>query len=279
VSGPKGFLGHYLVARLIQEHHSVVTISRTSIEEHSLLGGSVHLASTEGLKLLSDAVGTLDAVVHCATQYRRQHVEFEIESLVKSNVLLGIQLAEVAALQTARFVNISTFFQHEGGKPHNPISLYASLKDAMSDITDFYVQRRGLNAVDLFLYNNFGPGDLRDKVVPLIVRACESGGSLSLKSPNALINLLYVKDVVSAIHLAIESDVQGRYSVANDNTVSIGALLSLVEDVFGRAVAVKWTEPDGVPEPPIPPLYPRFPGWRPTWTLEQGLRELRNSLL
>jgi nucleoside-diphosphate-sugar epimerase len=89
---------------------------------------------------------------------------------------------------------------------------------------------------------------------------------------------MYVGDVVAAVNRAIEFSILGRYSVASKNVVSIRTLVSMVEEAFGRTVEVKWTDPDGVPEPPIPSLYPSLPDWSPTWTLEQGLRELRDSL-
>ena len=278
VSGPHGFLGKHLVASLVQNGHTVVALSRSSIEEITSTSTLIRATAAEDVPRGIDELENIDAVVHCATLYRRQHRTSEISSLVESNLTLGITLAELATRQSARFVNISTFFQHEEGKPHNPISLYASLKDAMSDITEFYVRRQSLNAIDLYLYNNFGPGDDRDKVVPLIVRACKQGESLSLRSPDALINLMYVGDVVAAVNRAIESSILGRYSVASKNVVSIRTLVSMVEEAFGRTVEVKWTDPDGVPEPPIPSLYPSLPDWSPTWTLEQGLRELRDSL-
>lgn len=222
--------------------------------------------------------GSIDAIVHCATLYRRKHAASEITALVESNVTLGTQLVELATQHSARFVNISTFFQHEDGRPHNPISLYATLKDAMAEIVEFYVRRCSLNAIDLYLYNNFGPNDTRDKIVPLLVRACHLGESISLNSPRALINLLYVEDVVAAILSAIGSNEVGRYSVASSTPVSVGELVSMVEKVTNRQLDLTWSHPDGSIDPPIPSLYPSLPGWSPKWTIEQGLRELWTSI-
>lgn len=68
VTGATGFIGRVLTARLLQENHSVVALSRNSVRAREVLGPSVRCLDWQGGNdgAWKDAVRAADAVFHLA---------------------------------------------------------------------------------------------------------------------------------------------------------------------------------------------------------------------
>ena len=79
------------------------------------------------------------------------------------------------------------------------MSLYAATKQALAVIVEYYVRVRGLDATTVTLFDTYGPGDVRPKLVPLLLRAARDGAPVDMSDGGQLIDLTYVDDVVAGL--------------------------------------------------------------------------------
>ncbi len=139
------------------------------------------------------------SVVHLATHFLSTHVPDDIPALVRANVEWGTVVAEAATAADARLVSIGSAWQHHEGRAYDPVSLYAATKQALAVIVEYYVRVRGLDATTVTLFDTYGPGDVRPKLVPLLLRAARDGAPVDMSDGGQLIDLTYVDDVVAGL--------------------------------------------------------------------------------
>jgi nucleoside-diphosphate-sugar epimerase len=205
--------------------------------------------------------------------------------LVATNVGFGAQVAEALARTTrVPLVNVATAWQHFEGRPSSPTSLYAATKQAFAEILEYYRQVEGLPVATVELFDTYGPGDTRPKIVNLLLDAARDGTALDMSPGEQLIDLLHVSDAVRALRLVGEEVVAGRasgetFAARSGHPVTLRELVALIADVTGRDVPVNFgARPYRAREmmtswsSPGPP-----PGWTPRVTLRDGLRELLTS--
>ena len=136
---------------------------------------------------------------HLATAFRGVHVPADIEPMVTANVGFGTALAEaVRQAGDCIFVNTGTVWQHYDARPYSPVSLYAAMKQAFTDVLRFYQEVAGLPVVTLELTDTYGPGDPR-QLPPDPVKAAREGTTMQMTDGTQLIDLLHVDDAVSAL--------------------------------------------------------------------------------
>ncbi|MCH7971559.1 MAG: NAD-dependent epimerase/dehydratase family protein, partial [Chloroflexi bacterium] len=132
VTGATGFVGGHLVKRLLLEKHEIHVLTRPSTDlskfgdELDRVSSHPHYGSTEDMiSLLRDAQP--DAVIHLASLFLGEHKPDDVDELVRSNVLLSVQLAEaMAANGVQKLINVGTSWQHYDGENYNPVNLYAA---------------------------------------------------------------------------------------------------------------------------------------------------------
>ena len=289
LTGPTSYLGTALVKRLAGtgvETHLVVR-PRSDVrplQEHvGLARVHVHDGTTEGL------IGIIqhakpDIVFHLAATYRREHLPGDVEALIRSNVEFGTQLLEAIRLcEPMRMVNTGSYFQWYDGE--RALNLYAATKQAFQAIVDYYTDAYGLETITLVLFDVYGPGDRRDKLISAILESLHTGNPLSLPTEDPVLDLVHVQDVVSAFVQAAEllegrpGDVRGRYfAVSSGERRRLSEILEVFEELSGRTLACSWgafrTPERRIREPwQGDPL----PGWRPQVSLRDGLADLLDT--
>jgi nucleoside-diphosphate-sugar epimerase len=214
-------------------------------------------------------------VVHLAARFLATHRPADIPDLVRSNIELGTAMAEAASACGARLVWTSTAWQHVDGHEYEPVSLYAATKQAFADIVRFYESDRGLEAVDLTLFDTYGPLDPRGKVVAYLLAAAARGDSLPMSSGHQLIDLTYIDDVAAGIVQAALTSSPPRSAVLRSgDPISVRSLVSLVSEVTGVTLPVQWgARPDRPREMTTDwEVGDPLPGWVPGVSLPDGLR-------
>jgi nucleoside-diphosphate-sugar epimerase len=209
-----------------------------------------------------------------------QHKSKDIEALITSNILFSTQLAEAAAVNgVKKFINTSTSWQHFQDSDYLPVNLYASTKQAFEDILQYYVDSYGLKSLSLVLFDTYGPGDFRSKLVSLLINSVKSQQVLEMSSGMQMI------DVVDAFlkassYLNIVEAPYSRYAVSSTSPISLLDFVSLFESTLSVKLQINWgARPYRVREVMKTwQKYDLLPNWIPQISIHKGLKKLADSL-
>jgi len=242
VTGASGFLGSHLAQHLAGQRHTVrVLLRRTSNREflrdfeHEVALGDVTDAAS-----LPPAVEGVEAVVHAAGLVKaRTEAEFAAVNAGGTENLLRV--IEAANPDLRRFVHISSLAAHgpspDGSPrpvaaPASPVSAYGRTKLAGEEL----IRSSGIASRSVIIRPPviYGPRD--PALVPFFQLARFRVAPLLMGGQNR-ISIVYVADIVHAVHLAVtsEADVGGKIYCPEDGAVHTWRdLLSAVEGSVGR---------------------------------------------
>ncbi|MCE1236229.1 MAG: NAD(P)-dependent oxidoreductase [Hyphomicrobiales bacterium] len=285
VSGATGFIGAHLVRRLLGLGRRMVAVTRGTSDVAALRAAGVDVLVDPG-----DAAGLAAAVAevrpatvfHLAAKFVALHAVGDVDALVASNLGFATRLVEAAVgAGCRRIVAAGTSWQVAANGEERPNSLYAATKAAFETILTHYAEADGAKVVTLRLYDTYGPGDVRRKLLPLLLSALSSGERLGLSPGEQRLDLVHVDDVVEAFLVAERRTAAGeagrveRFAVRSGRAVSVRELVAILETVSGRAMPVTFGErPYRVGEVMAPAPGEILPGWRARIELEDGLSAL-----
>jgi dTDP-glucose 4,6-dehydratase len=240
-----------LVAGIVRDVDVIVNAAAESHVEKSIVEGARDFVTTniEGTQILLDAI-------------RRDPVERFV--LISSSEVYGT--AERAPMDE----------EH----PLNPRSPYAATKAGADRLAFAYHVTYGLPVVIVRPFNNYGPYQHPEKVVPRFVTQALSDLPLTVHGDgHASRDWLFVEDHAEAIDAVLEadvSDVAGQvFNLATGVDVSVSRVADLVLELLGKPVTLK----QSVPERPgqvdrhigSTERAERVLGWRARTSFEDGL--------
>jgi nucleoside-diphosphate-sugar epimerase len=285
VTGATGFIGGHLVQRLVREGWQVHLLSRPRTEPRAATLQSPAITwhdydGTYDSALAAVQKSRPQVVFHLASLFLAQHQPQDIASLIQSNLLLGTHLLEaMAQAPVQRFINTGTAWQHNTHGDLRAANLYAATKQAFESLIDWYVDMHRMRVVTLKLFDTYGPGDRRRKLIPLLLDSARTGTSLAMSPGEQLIDLVYIDDVIDAFLAAdrVLADAadgsHARYAVSSGRPVSLRQLVATLERVRGQSLGVQFGARPYRPREIMVPWQTgvAVPGWTPKVTLEAGL--------
>jgi len=171
------------------------------------------------------------------------------------------------------------------GGPLEPTNeWYAIAKIAGIKMCQAYRKQHGFNAICLIPTNLYGPGDNFDlqtsHVLPALIRKfheAKQAGADSVEiwgtgSPRR--EFLYVDDLANAVvYLANNYDDGDIINVGTGEDIRIRDLATLIARTieFDGTLRFDTTKPDGTPRKLLDVSRLRGLGWKPTWSLEDGI--------
>ncbi|ARU00391.1 dTDP-glucose 4,6-dehydratase [Yoonia vestfoldensis] len=246
-----------------------------------------------------------DAVMHLAAE---SHVDRSIDGpadFIATNVTGTLQMLEAArAYWTAqgkpadfRFHHISTdeVFGSLPADPaikftettaYDPRSPYAASKAGSDHLVRAWHETYGLPVVLTNCSNNYGPYHFPEKLVPVIILNALAGKPLPIYGDGSNVrDWLYVEDHADALLQVIAKGAVGRsYNIGGENERSnldlVQMLCAILDDLRPKASGSYADQISFVPDRPghdaryaIDPRRMRDElGWRPSVTIDQGLR-------
>lgn len=252
ITGATGYIGSNLARRLINENNDVHIIIRSSSKLHLIkdiadeLIIHMHDGTTEGMiKIVEKAKPEL--VFHLASKFIATHQTDDIDTLISSNILFGIQLVEAMSKNNIKYlINTGTAWQHYKNNLYNPVCLYAATKKAFEDILKYYTEADGLRVITLELFDTYGPEDPRPKIMNLLYGLTKSKQELLMSHGEQYIDLVYIDDVVEAFLrvgkiIKNKSDInQESYVVSSGNPIKLKDLVQIFEKVSAKKLNIKW---------------------------------------
>ena len=248
-----------------------------------------------------------DTVMHLAAE---SHVDRSIDGpgdFIETNITGTYNMLEAARKYWVaqgkpddfRFHHISTdevfgslpadpSVQFTENTPYDPRSPYSASKAASDHLVRAWFETYGLPVVMTNCSNNYGPFHFPEKLVPVTILNALSGKSLPIYGKGENIrDWLYVEDHADALLTVVQKGELGRsYNIGGENEMTnlelVKMLCAILDEMRPRADGEPYeTQIEFVADRPghdaryaiDPTRIAQELGWRPSVTVEQGLRK------
>lgn len=292
VTGGAGFLGQYVIKKLIEQGIDVelIRIPRSS---------SMDLRYFENC---TKAVKDVNFIINLAArvggiEYNRTHPG----SLFYDNSSMGLNLLEAARLEKVeKILNVGSVCAYPRdvpvptkeeylwfGYPEESNAAYGLSKKMILVQSKAYREQYNLNSIYVLLANLYGPGDnfnpAESHVIPALIRRMteakerEENSVILWGTGTATRDFLYVEDAAEGILQAMENYNSGEpVNLAGGREISIRDLSEIIKNHVGFQGNIIWdtTKPDGQPRRlfDISKAKKEF-GFNPTINFEEGLED------
>ena len=312
VTGGCGFIGSAVVRLAVARGHEVVNLDAMTYAANAANVASVthsNLYSFEQADIRDRA--TLDrifaphapgAVMHLAAE---SHVDRSIDGpsdFIETNITGTFNLLESARAhwirqgkpESFRFHHISTdevfgslgptgqFTEHT---PYDPRSPYSASKAASDHLVRAWAETYGLPVVLTNCSNNYGPYHFPEKLIPVTILNALHGKPIPVYGTGENIrDWLYVEDHADALLLVLEKGTLGRsYNIGGENERRnidlVRTICALLDEMAPKPtphadlITFVTDRPGHDARYAIDPSRIRDElGWRPSVTVEEGLR-------
>ena len=284
ITGATGFIGARLVSHLQAAGWQLAALARPQ----ACLSLAAQPVALRAYSYSGEIAGVIDAcadfkpdvVFHLASLFLASHDSGQVQELIAANVLFGTQLVEAMKLVGVKaLVNTGTAWQTDIDGRYDAVNLYAATKQAFEDILGFYSSATGIHVVTLRLYDSYGPGDTRRKLLWLLLESIRTGEPLLLSPGDQVVDLVHVDDICSAFlaaaALVLTQPGTSVYAVSGGQRRSLQQVVATLEEAAGRKLPVHFgARPYREREVMLPWLGPALPGWRAQISLLEGFKEL-----
>ncbi|MBL9073664.1 dTDP-glucose 4,6-dehydratase [Tabrizicola sp.] len=312
VTGGAGFIGSAVVRLAVARGHEVVNLDAMTYAANEANVASVaqsNLYSFEKADIRDRAAldrilatHNPDAVMHLAAE---SHVDRSIDGpsdFIETNITGTFNLLEAARAhwtrqgkpESFRFHHISTdevfgslgpegqFTEHT---PYDPRSPYSASKAASDHLVRAWTETYGLPVLLTNCSNNYGPYHFPEKLIPVTILNALHGRPIPVYGTGENIrDWLYVEDHADALLLVLEKGALGRsYNIGGENERRnidlVRTICALLDEMAPKAtpyadqITFVTDRPGHDARYAIDPSRLREElGWRPSVTVEEGLR-------
>ncbi len=264
LTGSTGFIGSEILKYLSNYNKVYITVRKKyKINSNNKNINKIYFNSHKNLSYKIKKL-KIDTVVHCATHYVKSHNFEDIKELSDSNILFGnIILENLKIMRVKKFVNFSTVWENYDGKKDNCYNLYSAYKAGFGKIISFYKkENKNIKFLNLVISDTFGLRDKRKKLVNLLKTNYKRNLVTKIISKNLYINLLNVKDIVSAIKLILKKNYKsGTYILKNKNNYKIYDIIKKIDKYSQKKIKIKWLSNKIIKEKIY--KFKTLKGWKP----------------
>ncbi|MDC3386728.1 NAD(P)-dependent oxidoreductase [Gammaproteobacteria bacterium] len=278
ITGANGYLAKNLVKELVgKTKHKLTLLVRKNSDVDELLN---HV-SIENIIFYDGSIGSLnnlqnykiDLVFHLANYYPDTIKPAMPEEIISSNLTLisnvitslGDNIDKVQRELNYRIINVSSYVIHDSDTD----SLYKHTKKCAFN----YLRNR--NCKNYLLFDTYGGNDPRPKLMNCLINYSKAGKTLEMKcSKYSQINLVYIKDVISAFMTVIEKKGEEDLYEIRCDTLTLEEVVKTFNEVSENKVKVIWHEYSPTNYISETEIIKTPEDWKPRYNLIMGLTEM-----
>lgn len=286
LTGATGFLGGHAVSALAHAGHQLILLARANSDTRGVLARCPEAVVVDGDSVpLSEILSrhAVETIVHLACDQGRSG---DLEALVHTNVVLGMNLLQAARdAGVARFLNADTQLDAS-------VNPYARSKKVFAGyLPDF---AGDMAIVNMRFGNIYGPGESARGFLSWLLGEFERGvPTIDFTPGEQQRDFVHAADASGAMLAILDhavavspaADVQS-YDIGSGRLQSLRSFVELAQAVYRQEAGAQGSALNfgGLPYREGEIMLPDFDttalfglGWRPRFTLEEGLRDTIKS--
>jgi len=271
VTGGSGFIGTELV-KYLKRFYPRIKVA--DLREPKVEVDYIYCDITDPYQV-EDAIQGSTVVFHLAANPNPGLAEKNPRWDFRINVEGTMNVIDSCIRQRARMIFTST-----AAIKYSPLSCYAISKRTAEQYILHAVKKHDLNASIVRLWNVYGPTQPLGLVIPdFIKKLQENPNRIKIRGTGFdLRDFIYIKDVVRALEVVMKGGEQGQiYEIGTGQQYTIKELAETIGRVLNNKVPIVvpsrkvkvWNRNEI--EQNLEPI--RSLGWKPKYSLEEGLRE------
>ena len=300
ITGGAGFIGSHLACEFLHEGHSVAVLDNLDpyydvmIKKRnlSIIGEHGKFEFIEGdildTGLLGETIADndFDIIIHNAAQ---PGVRMSLEDPARTNRInvegtLNV-LQSAVRNGIARVINASSssVYGSGGSLPSGeedtmmPISPYGCSKMAAENYGKVFSDTYGLRVISLRYFTVYGPRMRPDLAISKFVRKAIAGQTIEIYGDGEQTrDFTHIDDVVNANRKFLESGRSGAYNIGTGRSTSINYLVEFIQELTDSDMTIEYSDirkGDAEHTLSCVALVEKEVGWKPTISLEKGLRD------
>ncbi len=275
ITGSSGFLGSNILKNLVKSNFFYATTRINKISKNRNLK-FIYFKDHDDLNSKLKKI-KVDIVIHCATNYIKEHTQKDISKITKANIEFGnIILENLNGMRVKSFINFCTVWQNFNSKRKEPANLYSASKNAFLEILKFYKKKNNkINYLNLYVSDTYGENDIRKKIINVIKDNNFKKKKIKIISKKLSLNLLNVKDIVNATMIAVLKNIKsGDYNIVNNKNFSISKIILHLKKNKNFQLKIIWGNKKIINDKIF--KFQKLPYWKPKYS---ELENLKNFIL
>lgn len=297
VLGASGFIGHHLIARLLENHRVIgysrrIPVTLLSNKNYTHLTGD--FAAETSLDYIFDS-NMISSVYHCISTTTPKEGTSHIIAEAEENILATLRLLDTLI----KYPKIRLIFLSSGGTVYgeyrghpwkttdelHPICTYGIQKKMIEEYIGYYHGAAGLDARIVRMSNPYGVMSQIKRtqgIIPIFLNCLQQKKEITLFG-DTVRDYIHIDDVIDA--LTAVKDYQGQetiFNIGSGEGVSLSQLLNTIEQVTGEkfdSVIQKEIRACDVQTNILDHTQSSIElGWTPHIRLRDGIRRVWNEL-
>lgn len=225
ITGSNGFLGSNVMDKAYEDFLFIpVSTKEKTYREYC----------QEAIKLVKEYKP--DIFLNIGSSQKTNDTNESAIELINYNVLFVTEILSIIKEHspTTKFVNIGTSWELDELGQQNPFNLYAATKAAVKPILNHF-RSDGLEVTQVRLFDTYGVGDKRNKLVSQIIESYNNNSVLNMSLGEQSIDLVYIDDAVDAIlNICNQQVFQDEYEICSGTPVKVKEILTLLDNLTNR---------------------------------------------
>jgi nucleoside-diphosphate-sugar epimerase len=168
----------------------------------------------------------------------------------------------------------------EDTTPISPSTTYARCKNELRLALETESKARGFGFCWGRVFYPYGPGEHPSRLCSAIIQKLLRGEKVTLKTPASTKDYIYIDDLAAALLAVVETRFEGVVNFGTGTGTTVRSIAEIIGKLMQKSELVEEaSQPDRDPFPYVVADATRIKslGWKPNFTLQDGLRHLLDA--
>ena len=198
ISGSSGFLASKLIPLLLRDGHEILCFSSGRSKFINDKSFNLPIIKEQDLEnKIKDFKP--DIFLNLQVSFYFNHNKETLVEMLEANVSQPLRVLDILVDGGLKHIITATSFTEFGDSDRfDPINLFAATKAAFTTLCTYYNKMRSVSLTDVIVYDTFGEGDKRKKILNIFKENMDADSVLDMSPGEQVIDLSHIDDIASA---------------------------------------------------------------------------------